>query len=51
MIRARQLSLAHADSQPLNTFVQVKFADYEQRSAVIGKSSAPVYDQTFAMYV
>ncbi|CAF0789123.1 unnamed protein product [Adineta steineri] len=47
VIRARQLSFIHPDNHSLNTFVKVKFFDYEQSSTIIYNTNSPVYDEKF----
>jgi hypothetical protein len=49
VIRARQLSFQHPDNHSLNTFVKVKFCQYEQCSKIIYGTNSPVYDEKFLM--
>lgn len=49
VIRARQLSFVHPDNHLLNTFVKVKFHQYEHSSKIIYGTSSPVYDEKFSM--
>ncbi|CAF1314391.1 unnamed protein product [Adineta ricciae] len=51
LMRARQLSFEHPDTRSLNTYVQVKYLDYEQNSKTVAKTTSPVYDQTFSIPV
>ncbi|CAF2751426.1 unnamed protein product [Rotaria sp. Silwood2] len=49
VIRARQLSFVHPDNHLLNTFVKVKFFQFEQCSKVIYGTNSPVYDEKFSI--
>ncbi|CAF0840328.1 unnamed protein product [Rotaria sp. Silwood1] len=49
VIRARQLSFVHPDNHLLNTFVKVKFFQYEQCSKIIYGTNSPIYDEKFSI--
>jgi hypothetical protein len=50
VIRARQLSFVHPDDHySLNTYVKIKYSQYEQSSKVISNTNSPVYDEKFSM--
>jgi len=49
VIRARQLSYLHPDNHSLNTYVKIKYGQYEQCSKIIYGTNSPVYDEKFSM--
>jgi hypothetical protein len=49
VIQARQLSFVHPDTHLLNTFVKIKYCQFEQSSKIIYGTCSPIYDEKFSM--